>query len=96
MSTTGEDKVDPQLVETYRARLAELFTQAMGRRLLNLPLQTEMAKVAFLHGVFAGLSTMLAAEMTPDEAFKQLVAISDAVVGELEDLERSLVQYGAG
>lgn len=96
MSTTGEDKADPQLVKVYRDRLAELFTQAMGRRLLNLPLQAEMAKVAFLHGVFAGLSTMLAAELSPDEAFKQLVAISDAVVDELEDLEKSLVQYGAG
>lgn len=95
MSTTSEDKADPELVERYRATLAAAFTQAMDRKLLNLPLQTEMAKVAFLHGVFAGLSCMLKNEVSPEEAYRQLVAISDAVVGELEELERDLVQYGA-
>jgi hypothetical protein len=39
---------------------------------------------------------MLKNEVSPEEAYRQLVAISDAVVGELEELERDLVQYGAG
>ncbi len=88
---------DPVQVERIRSTLDAAFTASMDRHLLNLPMQTEMAKVAFLHGVFAGLSVMISAEVpTPDEGYRKLLALNEAVLSQLEELDQALVQFGAG
>lgn len=93
MST--DEKADPVLVERLRAQLRSAFLTSIQARLINLPMHAQIAEVAFLHGVFAGLSVMLSTEVSQEEGYRRLLALNEAVLGQLEELEGSLVQYGA-